>query len=638
MSLEKRRFWLIEKIKEYNQNQKKRRQERLKLWGDIGYHRYLGGENYNKVLFLFIAPASLLLFSVIAELFFPDPSVKGYQDLTQSLLGFFFGVMDIGLAGGQGYMSGNMTRFISENAEIRPMKALKQIQFFVVWQMFTGLIQVTAVGIYCFTALVHTTLAHMALFILAYSFIQYPGILQMFESLFQCFQRYDMHGVVTNIRDAVFSPIAQVSCVLVGKFWGMMDPRIGEVVGITIGFLVSIYVADIFGIIFGGKLFTKSVIKQYNYNFRIRDFFKMQFKWVDIKEILYFIGPIQFIKIALGILGLITTIWITQWVNSYASWKGLLAFAGMVAGIAMPGGTNKSLATVSEAYNNGKIYLTHDYIEKIFKYHGIRSTTNFLPVMILLPLVLDRAIDLLDLGNLAQYTAGIVAVPLYIFMLSTNNLFNVPSQLLVIATKRNVIIAFDVISPVINFFFAWLLLVNLRLGWVAIPLYSFIPNAILSIIKYIYVFRKILPGFKFTGWWQSIFAPSISAFGIGGFGLLVYWISKSSFAFVEARMPGSSLENTMVWIFITLLAFLIFIIHPIIYQVFYSLVGGWDDDSLEEYRKGVLLSGPSSWMVKPTFWVARFFSKISPLHGRFPIKFQSEVKREINELMALRAT
>lgn len=629
-------MWLVRKINEFRRKKKKIQAEKLELWGDIGYHRYIGGQNYNLILNLLFVPLALLLFSFVTELFFPDPSVRGYQDLTKSLLGFFFGVMDIGLAGGQGYMSGNMERFISEHAQINPQKAIKQIQFFVTWQMFTGLIQVTAVGIYCFTMMINTSLAHMVLFIIAYSFIQYPGILQIFESLFQAFQRYDFQGVVTNMRDALFQPVTQIGCIMLGRWWGLRNPAIGEIVGITIGFLVSIYMADIIGVFFGGRLFKKKVIEEFDYNFTLRDFFRRDYKWEDIKEILLFIGPIQIVGTALGFLGLITTIWITRWVDAYASWQGLLAFAGTVAGLAMPGGSNKSYSTVSEAYNNGKIHLTHNYIEKILKYHTMRSTTNVLPVMILLPLVLEKVVELLGLGTLDEYLPGLVIIPILIIISATGNIFGIGERMLVIATKRNIIIAFQIISPFVNFLFSWLFLVVLQLGWLAIPLYTFVPNAILSIIKLFYVFRNILPGFKLTGWWQTIVAPLVSMFGMGLFGLMVSGIATAVLNAVNESHGGTLLADVALYAFVFLLAFLLFIGNPIIYQFFYATMGGWDEDSLEEYRKGVLLSGPSSWMVKPIYAVARRMSNISPLYNKFPIKFQDKVDKEIKELEQLR--
>ncbi|MFX0101297.1 MAG: hypothetical protein ACFFCS_17115 [Candidatus Hodarchaeota archaeon] len=632
----KKQNWIIKKIDEVKAKQKRKRDERLKLWGDIGYHRYLGGDFYNQVLMLFVVPVSLLVFSLLTELLFPDPSVKGYEDLTKSLLGFFFGVMDIGLAGSQGYMSSNMVRFVAEHAEMNPRKALKQIQFFITWQMFTGLIQVTAIGIYCFTFLIHTTFAHMILFIIAYSFVQYPGILQIFESLFQAFQRYDMEGLLSNVRDSIFSPIAQITCVLLGKYIGSINPIIGETMGITIGFLVSIYVADIIEVFYGARLFNKTVLK--NYDYKVRDFFRVEYSWKDVKEIISFIGPIQFLGIGLGFLGLITTIWITQWVDAYASWKGLLGFASTVAGIAMPGGSNKAWATVSEAWNNGKKYLTYDYIEKIFKYHAIRCTVNLLPVMVLLPMVLSSAIDLLDLAGLSQYTAGIVAVPIYILTSSTGNIFSVGDRMLVIDTRRNVILIFNIVSPFVSFFFSWLLLVYFDLGWLAIPLYGYIPHVIMSIIKLTYVFRKVIPNFRLTGYWQIIIAPVVAAFGMGAFGLFLNWVSDSTIEyFTTGAYEGSFIADAIIWIFVLILAFLIFIGFPIIYQIFYSLAGGWDEDSLEEFRKGVMLAGPSTFMVKPMYVMAKFFSRISPLYNKFPIKNQDKVQKEIRELIELRA-
>ena len=267
----------------------------------------------------------------------------------------------------------------------------------------------------------------------------------------------------------------------------------------------------------------------------------------------------------------------------------------------------------------------------------MRSTRNLLPVMIILPLVLDKAVSLLDLGNLSQYTAGLVAIPLLVGISATGNIFGVGDRMLTIATKRNIIIIFNLISPFVSFFFSWLFLVQMELGWLAIPLYGFIPSAILNAIKLIYVFKKILPNFKFTGWWQSVVAPLISAAGMGIIGYLIYLISGGIFDYVDANFAGSIMADVFVWVFVVFIAFLLFIGNPIIYQLFYAFFGGWDDDSLEEYRKGVILSGPSAWMVKPIYWVAEKVSKISPLHNRFPIKNQERVKAEIQELEELRS-
>jgi hypothetical protein len=619
----KKQFWLLAKINEVKQKQKEEQRRKLELWGDIGYHRYLGGDFYSRVLTLAVLPVSLLLFSVITEIFLPGPEVNGYQDLTKSLLGFFFGAMDIGLAGGQGYMSDKMERFVAEHAEIHPEKAIHQIQFFCAWQMFTGLIQVTIVGLYCFFFLANTTLAHMAYFIIFYSFIQYPGILQIFESLFKVYQRYDMQGLVSSVRDAVFAPLATIICVFIGKFAGGANPAIGEVMGITIGFLTSIYVADIYAMIFGARLFSKRVLDKFKVKHKFRDFFRVDFTWKEVKEILSFIGPIQIVDTLLGFMGMITTIWITQWVTSYASWKGLISFAGTLANLAAPAGSNKSTATVSQAYNNGKIELTHNYMNKILKYDLMNVSVNLIPIIILLPTVLDSAIKMFPGANIQNYLPALVVLPLSIIMNITNKIWFLPNQMLVIATKRNAIMAFSIIGPFVNFFFSWLFLVYFQLGWLSLILMGWIPNIIFSLIKWVYMLKRITPKFK-AALWQIAAAPIISQAGMAGFSFLIWLV-----------MPPI-IEALTAWGFLVILVFLLLMGNSIVYQIFYSLAGGWDKNTLEEYYKGVELAGPSKFMVKPAYLVAKFFTKLTPLHNRFPIANEAAAQKEIAELTALR--
>ncbi|MBN2150756.1 MAG: hypothetical protein JW839_04830 [Candidatus Lokiarchaeota archaeon] len=619
----KKQFFLLAKISEIKRKQKEEQRRKLELWGDIGYHRYLGGDFYNRILALLVLPVSLLLFGVVTEIFLPGPEVSGYQDLTKSLLGFFFGVMDIGLAGSQGYFSDKMQRFVAEHAEIHPEKAVHQIQFFVFWQMWTGLVQVTVVGLYCFYFLANTTLAHMAYFIIFYSFVQFPGMLQIFESLFQCYQRYDMHGLVTSVRDAVFAPLATILCVFLGKFIGGANPAIGEVMGITIGFLTSIYVADIYGMIFGARLFSKRVLDKLKVKHRFSDFFRPEFNRQEVKEIISFIGPIQIVDTLLGFMGMITTVWITQWVTSYASWKGLISFAGTVAGLAAPGGSNKATATVSQAYNNGKIELTHNYMNKILKYDLMNVTVNLIPVIILLPTVLDQAIKMFPTANIQNYLPALVVLPVSIIMNITNKIWFLPNQMLVIATRRNAIMVFNVVGPFVNFFFSWLFLVYFQLGWLSLILMGWIPTIIFSLVKWVYMLKRITPKFK-PALWQIAAAPLISQAGMAGFSFLV-WLA----------MPPI-IEAITAWGFLVILVFLLFMGNSIVYQVFYSLAGGWDRNTIEEYHKGVELSGPSKFMVKPAYLVAKFFTKLAPLHDRFPIANEDAAQVEIGELMALR--
>ncbi|HOU25257.1 MAG TPA: hypothetical protein PLN42_13560, partial [Anaerolineae bacterium] len=65
-----------------------------------------------------------------------------------------------------------------------------------------------------------------------------------------------------------------------------------------------------------------------------------------------------------------------------------------------------------------------------------------------------------------------------------------------------------------------------------------------------------------------------------------------------------------------------------LYAFFYSLFGGWDDDTLAELKRAAELSG----LMKPLarlFWRASALgARLSPLHGRFPIDIRAEAMAE----------
>jgi len=87
---------------------------------------------------------------------------------------------------------------------------------------------------------------------------------------------------------------------------------------------------------------------------------------------------------------------------------------------------------------------------------------------------------------------------------------------------------------------------------------------------------------------------------------------------------------TIITIVLIILVLLIFGYFPI-----HTLLGGWDDDSMREFRKAVAMSGPSKFIVYPMFKIIEFASKKSPLHNRFKMD-SSEALKEVQELLEIR--
>ena len=66
-----------------------------------------------------------------------------------------------------------------------------------------------------------------------------------------------------------------------------------------------------------------------------------------------------------------------------------------------------------------------------------------------------------------------------------------------------------------------------------------------------------------------------------------------------------------------------------------TLAGGWDDDSMREFRKAAIMSGPSKPLVYPMYKIIEFAARISPLHNKF--KFDSQpALQEVQELLEIK--
>jgi hypothetical protein len=66
-----------------------------------------------------------------------------------------------------------------------------------------------------------------------------------------------------------------------------------------------------------------------------------------------------------------------------------------------------------------------------------------------------------------------------------------------------------------------------------------------------------------------------------------------------------------------------------------GLLGAWDDQTLEDFRRCALMAGPSKGLVMALFKAARFGYDRSPLKGRFVSPFEAAMK-EAGELTDMR--
>jgi hypothetical protein len=141
-------------------------------------------------------------------------------------------------------------------------------------------------------------------------------------------------------------------------------------------------------------------------------------------------------------------------------------------------------------------------------------------------------------------------------------------------------------------------------------------------LMYVYIKKKILT-VRFNVW-QTFVAPTVACLitFLMGYILKILWFDA-----VIDRYPMIVTIITIVLMILILLVVGYFPIH--------TLLGGWDEDSMREFRKAVAMSGPSKFIVYPMFKLIEFASKKSPLHNRFKMD-SSEALKEVEELLEIR--
>ncbi len=584
---------------------------KAELWHSIGIHRPIASFWFNFVLLLIAAvPAIVIVGYVLPQLILPYPSALGFNALTTTYFALFFSLMD--LATGPA-----IDRFVSEHAELRPRQALKYIQFFIWFQMFTGLIQVTAIAIFCFTYLVHTPLNYAIWFFILYSTTQYPGMLGTYSYVLKGFQRYDKENIVAIIQGVVFENITQVAFVLVGRWLGAQNPAIGEVMGATLGYIIGKYLDD-FVAMGLAAYFVHQVLKPYGIT--LRETVVPSFGKEEVRDCLEFGLKLLGAPVISYLTDFIVLVMMTAWLPNYVAILGLIQIAKMIADFV---GTRYSFqALLSESYNNGKKSLTQYAITSMFKHWWYLAFFLTLEIVMVMPSILS-----LFGGN---YAATAWIIPIYIFPRLLVQPPVIGADILQACNKptyRTIGIIVEKITKMVSFFLLlspWGLPRLIGTGSMLIlyiihdiPAYLAITAA-----EFYFVHTKVVK--LRIAWWQTFVAGTLASLPLIPINLgIVYALQQVT---AQSMFAGIAFAAVM---FLMLL-----MVFPTIIFFFYGLFGGWDERSLEHFREAVKLTGPSKPFVRVFFRCTEAGHKHSPLKNRFPIPSE-DADREIAELMAM---
>jgi hypothetical protein len=581
-------------------------------WEEIGFHKPIAGFWFR---FVFIILEIIIYISIAAPLItylYPFPESFAYKDTVWGLLRLTFVAFDIGTAG-------TMDRFISEARINNPTRMIKYIQYFIWYQMTTGLIQVTGIAIYALFFATQAGLAFLVWIMLFTSLIQYPGFLGVFSGVLNSLQQYDKRTIVDFTQNQIIQNITQAIFILAGRAYGQTHPEIGMLLGISIGAIIGTYIDDFIGVVISGYYFKKVM---YLHGFTLKKCFTPEFGIDIVKECIVFGLKTSAPYLTIGMVDLFVLTLCLQHIPQYMSYVALYSFASGILSY-----MNLSILRVtplySESYNNGKKILAQNVLTQSWRFGG-QILGLFFSLFLVLNHIFPEVFEALGLytyiGALPFIIPIMIFNSIHMFITQTNDVLlgvgrpNVLffgiflEQLLVMLLYYLYVVVFKLAATLPGIIF--LLVFMHEVAWI-----------LKDTLMYTYIHKKVFK-LKFP-LMQGVIAPSLSAFVCYMLGVLI-----KLFVFDPLFKYG-------VFVAIVPSAILLLMVVLLLYFPLTGYFGGWDTFSLTQFEKVVDMSGPSKPFVKLMYAMLKKFCKISKLHNRFPIE-NAQAIREAQELYELK--
>ncbi|MFX0099781.1 MAG: hypothetical protein ACFFCS_09370 [Candidatus Hodarchaeota archaeon] len=586
------------------------------LWEQIGFHKPLAGFFYNLTFSLITMLFGVFMTGAIIQIFYPYPESNGYRGVTGGIFSVFYVVMDLGT-----HMT--MDRFIAENRIKNPGKMLQYIQFFIWYQAFTGLVQTTIVSLYAIYIVPNTDLAYGVWLMLIVATYQYPGYLGVFGGVLGSLQQYNRTAVLGFITGQGFQRITEFTCVLLGRWWGMQDPAIGEIMGIAIGANIGVYIDDFFAMWLSAYYFSKAMKQE---GFKARDCFRVEFDRKLIKEAAVFgikTGMPSLIGVATGLIILWQYI---EYVPQYTTFSTLSGLIGGIAGFVNWAGVSAPTPLLAEAYLNGKKKLTQYYIAQSWRYM-VAFQCLFLPATLGIYLVIGQFFDVFSMENY------LLAIPFFFpnLIREAQQPYTSFADALQLGTNHpTFLMGLRFAEEMLKIFFQTLWVVWLRLPekyglkaliWI-IPCGIYPAILFKTIIAYFWINHKIVK-IKFAKYQTFVAPPLASMFIFGVLAFMLYFVFpplEQSIGFIAA-------------IIILLVAMILLLMFG--YLPLTGLLGAWDTENLRDFRHAAVMSGPSRFYVMPMYKLTELACKKSKLHNRFRLDWD-EAMKEAQELVELK--
>ncbi len=599
-------------------------------WEKVGFARPLGGLFYNLIFTLLGLIIGLITAGFVISWLYPYPEANGYYGIVGTLFSLMFAIFDMGTAYG-------IERFVAEYRIKDPGKMLHYIQFFIWYQMLTGLIQTTIVSSLALFYFVSSPFTYLVWLILIKSTTQYPGFLGMFRSVLNGLQKFNKTAILNFISGQGFQMLTNIAFILLGRYWGAQNPAVGELVGLAIGAAIGGYIDDFFATWLSAWYFSKEM-KKLGHGFTAKDCLRHDFSWKLAVNTMSFgirtaVGPLMG-----TFTGFMIQMYFITLVPQYATWAALSGVASGIANLPTMSLSIPLTPAISESFLNGKKNLARFYIAQTWKYYSFFAAPFLVIIGVFLPVILQVALKIQGAEN---YVLAVPFLLPWVIRHMQQPPTSTADMIIVGASKPTVLSIIRFSEECGKLFFQTLWIVWLRLPqqniahifWI-IPLGEMIPICTKTIINWIYIHKRIVS--VHIPKWQFIVAPLLSAGAMILVSLIFLNYAWNPLVVSMVDALNDVTTGTLVAGVIAV-AIAIFGLFPF-YLFMYGLVGGFDTFGIQTFKDAIRMSGPSRPFIAWILAFAFFGAKISPLHNKFPIESDLPRKEAIELIIAREIT
>ncbi len=561
-------------------------------WQRAGFHRPLAG-----LLTLF--PLGLMLFLPLAvfnartvpEFLLPnEQTLTNWQHVGEwiSIVGLCFDA-SVGVA---------VVYYFSTHRIHYPERSLRFFQFYVWWQLLSGVVLAGLIVLGVTTILHRTSIAHLTYHILVWTVLQVPGFFGVFNFFFRASQRFDREQILRLAETVGVVGCQMIFAPLFGA-WGATQPAVGRALGSAMGLGIGLYAARALTFALGLGF----LIQEDN---PLTALLRPAYRGDVVRQALSFGLRRMVGTLAVALSSLFTIRWLASQLSeqavTYTHWTALFT-ALSIYDLLLWGLGHPLVPTMAQAAALGYRTLLRYYINQAMRYGiglGLFLTavlaaigpTIWLELLGLPPAAGQWLLPLLGLGA-ARWLAWLPHR-----VLEAGGRPGLSSLVMIIAHALRVV---------------GTLIATPRLGLQTV----FIANAaglgLEALLAWI-LMRRFVIRVKINIW-QLWIAPLGSAF-------LLY----QGLNLLTGEVGGASL-----WINVAGYAVMMTLALPV-FTALTALLGGWDRGSLKELERAVQLcrlSYPLSWLV---LQLTRLSATISPLHGRFPVSLYTLAQEEAEAL------